>query len=158
MSDIAAAPDIREAAIPAVIADARRDIRAPWAAGIAGILFAILFTAAMVVLRTQPLLSADDPGVAQVFASNSDTLAVIGGLYLAPFSGVAFLWFIAVVRDQIGAREDQFFATVFIGSGLLFVAMLFAASAVASSLFVGVDYLRQPAPRVDEVALVRSLA
>ena len=112
----------------------------------------------MVVLRTQPLLTADDPGLEQLFASNSDTLAVIGGLYLAPFSGVAFLWFIAVVRDQIGDREDQFFATVFFGSGLLFVALLFVASAVASSLFVGVDYLRQPPPSVEEVRLVRSLA
>ena len=37
-----------------------------------------------------------------------------------------FLWFVAVIRDQIGEREDRFFATVFFGSGLLFVALLFA--------------------------------
>ena len=48
------------------------------------------------------------------------------GLYLVPFAGIAFLWFIGVVRDRIGEREDKFFATVFFGSGLLFVAMLFA--------------------------------
>ena len=41
----------------------------------------------------------------------------IGGLYLGPFSGIAFLWFVAVIRDQIGEREDRFFATVFFGSG-----------------------------------------
>jgi hypothetical protein len=38
-----------------------------------------------------------------------------------PFAGIAFLWFIGVIRDRIGAREDRFFATVFLGSGLLFV-------------------------------------
>ena len=40
----------------------------------------------------------------------------------------------AVLRNRIGLREDRFFATVFLGSGLLFVAMLFAAVAVARGL------------------------
>ncbi len=53
-------------------------------------------------------------------------------LHLVPFAGIAFLWLIGVVRDRIGQREDQFFATVFLGSGLLFVAMLFVASAVTA--------------------------
>ena len=42
-----------------------------------------------------------------------------------PFAGIAFLWFIGVIRDRIGQHEDRFFATVLLGSGLLFVAMLF---------------------------------
>ena len=56
---------------------------------------------------------------------------------LVPFAGIAFLWFIGVIRDRLGQREDRFFATVFLGSGLLFVAMLFAASAVTVSLATG---------------------
>ena len=48
--------------------------------------------------------------------------------------GLAFLWFIGVVRDRIGGAEDRFFATVFLGTGLLFVAMLFAAGAVSGGL------------------------
>ena len=52
-------------------------------------------------------------------------------LNLLPFAGIAFLWFIGVVRDRLGEDEDRFFATVFLGSGLLFLAMLFAAAAVA---------------------------
>src|SRR5262249_10961404 len=32
---------------------------------------------------------------------------------------------------RVGAMEDQFFATIFLGSGLLFVAMLFATGAIA---------------------------
>ena len=75
-----------------------------------------------------------------------------------PSPGIAFLWFIAVVRDQVGDREDRFFATVFFGSGLLFVGLLFAAAAIASSLEVGVRYLRQPPPTTKDVALVRALA
>ena len=55
-------------------------------------------------------------------------------LNLIPFAGIAFLWFIGVIRDRIGEREDRFFATVFLGSGLLFVAMLFVAAAVSGGL------------------------
>ncbi len=53
---------------------------------------------------------------------------------MLPFAGIAFLWFIGVVRDRIGDREDRFFATVFLGSGLLFLAMLFASAAVAGGI------------------------
>ena len=44
------------------------------------------------------------------------------------------MWFIGVVRDRLGEYEDRFFATVFLGSGLLFLAMLFDATAVAGGL------------------------
>ena len=69
-----------------------------------------------------------------------------------------FLWFIAVIRDQIGEREDRFFATVFFGSGLLFVAILFAAVAVASWPSVGVRYLGQVAPSAREIEITRALS
>ena len=58
-------------------------------------------------------------------------------LNLIPFAGIAFLWFVGVVRDRVGEREDRFFATVFLGSGLLFVAMLFVGAAVAGGLIAG---------------------
>ena len=55
-------------------------------------------------------------------------------LALVPFAGIAFLWFIGVIRDRLGPREDRFFATVFLGSGLLFLSLLFATGAIAASL------------------------
>ncbi len=57
-------------------------------------------------------------------------------LSLMPFAGIAFLWFMGVIRDRLGAFEDQFFSTVFFGSGLLMLAMVFAASAVAGGVAV----------------------
>jgi hypothetical protein len=57
-------------------------------------------------------------------------------LSLLPFAGVAFLWFIGVLRDRMGVYEDQFFATVFLGSGLLFLAMVFASSAIAGGIII----------------------
>ncbi len=58
---------------------------------------------------------------------------------MVPFAGIAFLWFIGVVRDLIGDWEDRFFSTVFLGSGLLFVAMLFAAAAVAGGALASIS-------------------
>ena len=60
--------------------------------------------------------------------------AVSLSLQLLPFAGIAFLWFIGVLRDRIGSGEDRFFATVFLGSGLLFIAMFFASGAMAAGL------------------------
>jgi hypothetical protein len=60
--------------------------------------------------------------------------AVRFAIQLVPFAGIAFLWFIGVVRNRLGAFEDQFFATVFIGSGLLFVASLFASAGLSGAL------------------------
>ena len=57
-------------------------------------------------------------------------------LNLVPFAGIAFLWFIGVVRDRLGTYEDRFFATVFFGSGILFLAMFFAATAVAGAMIL----------------------
>ena len=57
-------------------------------------------------------------------------------LNLVPFTGIAFLWFMAVLRNRVGLLEDRFFATVFLGSGLLFVAMLFAAVAVSRGCWI----------------------
>ena len=143
---------------PVVLEEARRRIRAPWAAGIAGLLFAVLYTLALVLLRSDAIYTADDAGIARLFAHGDDLPAVIGGLYLAPFAGIMFLWLIAVIRDQIGELEDQFFATVFLGSGVLFVGLLFIGAALATAPSVSVRYLDQPAPTAATIDLLRSLA
>src|SRR5262245_35138523 len=107
-----------------------RSLRTPRAAGIAGVLFAILLTTALVLIR----LAAPSEGshFAEWVADPARRRMVVVALNLVPFAAIAFLWFIGVVRDRIGEREDRFFATVFLGSGLLFVAMLFVASAVTA--------------------------
>ena len=67
-------------------------------------------------------------------ATNANGVAL--ALNLIPFAGIAFLWFIGVIRDRLGRREDRFFATVFFGSGLLFLGMLFVAAAVVGGMLI----------------------
>lgn len=152
------APTGTKPAFDHLITDTRDRLRAPWAAGVAGLVFAALFVIALVLLRTVPIYDAGDQAVIDWFASGGDTAIVIAALYCIPLAGVMFLWFVAVIRDQIGEREDQFFSTVFFGSGLLFVALLFVEAAVAGSLVVGVRYLEQDPPTAESVGLIRSLA
>lgn len=107
-------------------------LRTPRAAAVAGILFSLLLGVALTLIT---LSSPDDPATVGAWLSESPRRGAIGvALTLVPFAGIAFLWFIGVVRDRIGQREDRFFASVFLGSGLLFVAMLFVAAAVAGGL------------------------
>ncbi len=75
-------------------------------------------------------------------------------LNLVPFAGIAFLWFIGVLRDRIGEREDRLFATVFLGSGLLFVGMLFVAAAVAGGTIAASS---SALPSADTLALSRNV-
>ncbi len=108
----------------------RQSLTTPRAAAIAGILFSLLMITSLALIRLAVPQDPQDAGDWLEGGWRSVTLA----LNLLPFAGIAFLWFIGVVRDRLGAREDRFFATVFLGSGLLFLAMLFASAAVAGGI------------------------
>jgi len=104
----------------------------PRAAALAGVIFALLMMMSLAVLRVT--VPADPNHTGSWTTEPSVRNAVSFALQLAPFAGIAFLWFIGVLRDRLGALEDQFFATVILGSGLLFVASLFGATALAGAL------------------------
>jgi hypothetical protein len=109
-----------------------RAVRQPASAAIAGLVFSgILITVILLFHSAAPALVEDS---SQWVDDPSRRQAVERALNLIPFAGIAFLWFIAVIRAQLGSREDRFFETVFLGSGLLFVAMLFTAAAALKGI------------------------
>jgi hypothetical protein len=110
-------------------------LRTPRAAAVAGIIFSVLLTSALVLLR---ISVPAHPQTTGAWLSNPGKRAAVAvALNFIPFAGIAFLWFIGVVRDRVGEREDRFFASVFLGSGLLFVAMLFTAAAISGGAIAG---------------------
>ena len=117
-----------------------RAIRTPRSAALAGIAFSILFTVVVVLVRSA--VPADPADAGQWLSDSSRRDAMLFALGLVPFAGIGFLWFVGVLRDRVGDAEDRFFATVFLGSGLLFVAMLFVASAVAAGLVASAGHDR----------------
>jgi hypothetical protein len=97
---------------------------------VAGVLFALLFGTALALIRLA-LPEGAEPG-AQWLESGSTNLKIAATIM--PFAGIAFLWFMGVVRDGLGRYEDKFFSTVFLGSGLLFLAMIFVSAGVGAGL------------------------
>src|SRR5271157_369761 len=112
---------------PALI---RQRMRTPRAAAIAEIVFSLLFITSLLLVWVS--IPANPLGPATEVIDHLKTISF--SLNLMPFAGIAFLWFIAVVRDRVGELEDRFFATVFLGSGLLFIAMVFSAAAAAGGI------------------------
>jgi hypothetical protein len=139
------------------LADVSRDVRTPGAAGVAGLAFAALFAASILLLRKQPGGDSTASEIQRWYLENDARHLALVGLYLAPFSGIAFLWFMAVIRQNVGDREDRFFETVFLGSGLLFVAMTFAAIAVGGGPLVAVRFQHAPVPGPETISLVRGV-
>ena len=93
-------------------------------------LFALLFGTSLVLIRLA-LPEGAEPG-AQWLIAGSMNLKI--SATIMPFAGIAFLWFMGVVRDGLGHYEDKFFSTVLIGGGLLFLAMMFVAAGVGAGL------------------------
>lgn len=117
----------------------RARLKAPKAAAIAGIVFSILLITSLVLILSVLTFGTGDNEI--LLADNRNVLLAVN---LIPFAGIAFLWFIGAVRDRLGEREDQFFATVFFGSGLLFLAMLFIAAAMTGSLLLLYEQASSP--------------
>ena len=109
-----------------------RSLTPPRAAAVAGIIFSALMIVSLCIVRVTLPDDLASPGI--WLTDSNGRNAVRLAVNLVPFAGVAFLWFIGVLRNRLGALEDQFFATVFLGSGLLFVGSLFASAAAAGAL------------------------
>ena len=107
-------------------------LKTPRAAAYAGIIFSVLLFAVFALMR---LSVPFDPLERGAWLAG-DTTYVALAMNLVPFAGVAFLWFVGALRDRLGEKEDQFFATVFMGSGFLLLAMLFAAAATVGAIII----------------------
>ncbi|MFO1085371.1 MAG: hypothetical protein U1E21_12465 [Reyranellaceae bacterium] len=129
-------------------------LRSPKAAAVAGILFAVLLISVLLLFRSSVPRDVLDDG-AWLSARLERLMLAIN---LMPFAGIAFLWFIGVVRDRMADTEDRLFATVFLGSGLLFLAMMFVAVALFGAM-VAVQ-LSRPGSLANSTtfALARALA
>jgi hypothetical protein len=96
------------------------------------VLFSALCIVSLVVIWLAVPADPTEPGALLTDPARRNSVRL--ALNPVPFAGIAFLWFIGVLRNRLGALEDRFFATVMLGSGLLFLALLFGAAALAGGL------------------------
>jgi hypothetical protein len=109
----------------------QKRIRSPRSAALAGILYSLLMIASMLLLSgvTQDPRAGIDP---DWLVERVDSVSL--ALNLIPFAGIALFWFTGVIRDHIGDREDRFFATVFLSSGIAVVVLLFVYAAIVGAV------------------------
>jgi hypothetical protein len=125
----------------------RTNLKTPKAAALAGMLFSLLTVAAFWLFWIS--VPADPQDAWSWLGERSKAVGL--GLNLIPFAGIAFLWFIGVLRDRLGDLEDRFFATVFFGSGLLFLGMLFTAASIVGALLMA--FVAQPKELLNSATL-----
>jgi hypothetical protein len=113
--------------------------------------------ASLIIIRLSIPTDPNEPGLWLTNPGISSRILI--ALNMVPFAGIAFLWFIGVIRDIIVEMEDKFFATVFLGSGLLSEAMLFDSAAVAGEIIASLTATssQQAAPNSIVFSFGRSL-
>ena len=122
-------------------------LRTPRAAGIAGVIAAVMLAATMILVRQA--IPHHPVSAATWLADSGSRNALEFSLFLLPFGAIAFLWFMGAVRDFVGGREDRFYATVFLGSGLLYVAMLLVYGTLAGAFVLTIDKMNNPSQQPD---------
>jgi hypothetical protein len=117
---------------PAAGQSKQSELRSPRAAAVAGIAFALLSITSDVLIR----LSIPEDLLAPADYLPAEVHEISLAMTLVPFAGIAFLWFMGVVRDRMGNQEDQFFSTLFFGSGFLYLGTTFVAAALTGGALV----------------------
>jgi len=112
-----------------------------------GLVFSILFTVAFVLLLDLPSIDATDAEILAYYSSPERVLPVAVGLYLLPFAGIAFLWFIVALRLWAAAstkRLNNLQSNLQLISGIVFVALFFVGAAALSVLASSVQFADGP--------------
>ena len=113
-----------------------------------GCLHALLFVLAYMLLSSTPRASAPDEELVAFYEGGRQHRMVLVGLYVMPFAGIAFLWFSTTLRVWIRADEQPPMVNLLSGlqlvSGILYVALFFAAAAALSITAVSVEFSRAP--------------
>lgn len=132
------------AALPPDAALRRRAVRLLVAVGCA---HALLFLLSYALLTSTPGPKAPYEELLAFYESDSRRRLVLVGLYVMPFAGITFLWFSVALRTWLRAAqrpENEFVAGLHLASGLLYVALFFAAGAAFSVVALGLEFAHAP--------------
>ncbi len=135
----------------ATVEELGRRLRTPRSAAVAGIVFAVLLGTSYILIRLS--IPADPTADEEWLENNRSTVTF--ALSLVPFAGIAFLWFMGVIRDRLGELEDRFFATTAIGGGMLATYEIEPAGMVESGLY---SFSRNTMYRIANVFAIRMVS
>ena len=126
-------------------------------AAISGLVFAVLFVAALALVHRGPTLGDPDSAYAAFYANGGDQLFVAVGLYLVPFAGIAFLWHMTAMRnllDTLTPAPSTMAHGLNLLAGVIFVTLLFAGTAAAGAVAFGIYFANAA---VEDPSVARAL-
>jgi hypothetical protein len=112
-----------------------------------GSLHAILFLISLWLLSAGPGPKATAAQLVRFYHSGAQRRLLLAGLYLMPFAGIAFIWFIVAQRMWIRGRlrqENVLLLDVQLVSGILYVALFFATAAASAVTAAAVEFSDTP--------------
>lgn len=121
--------------------------RAAYLTCLVGAAHAVLFLLSYWLLSNTPGPKATDAQLVAFYHVGAQRHVILAGLYLMPFAGIAFIWFIVALRMWIGAqlpRENALLSNIQFVSGILYVALFFATAAAISALPASVEFSAAP--------------
>lgn len=108
-----------------------------------GIAHAVLFLVSFVLLSGVPGAEASTQEIKDFYGSAQSRRLVLVGLYLMPFAGIAFIWFIVALRmwiDGTARRVNILMSNIQLVTGIVYVTLFFAAAASLSVLATSVEF------------------
>jgi hypothetical protein len=112
-----------------------------------GIAHAVLFLLAALILASAPGSAASDAEYVEFYSSPDSRRVIVAAMYIMPFAGIAFLWFIVALRQwiKLGSRRmNELFSNVQLVSGVVFIALFLAAAAAESTTAAAVEFQSAP--------------
>lgn len=108
-----------------------------------GAAHALLFIVALLLLADAPGPTATDAELIDYYSAEGSRRVTLAGLYVMPFAGIAFVWFIVALRMWIsasGRREDALFSNVQLVSGILYTALFLVSAAASAAIAAATEF------------------
>jgi hypothetical protein len=108
-----------------------------------GAFHAIIFLLSWWLLSDAPGPSASDAEIIDYYGSGSSRRFLLVGLYLMPFAGIAFVWFIVALRmweEGTSHIRSVLQSNLQFISGIVYVALFFVGAAASSVVAASVSF------------------
>jgi hypothetical protein len=112
-----------------------------------GAIYSLLFLASIWALSGTPTAGASDQEIIDYYGGNDKQLTILAAIYLFPFSAVAFLWFLVLLREWTSYsvhRISRLLSNVQLLSGISYITLSFAAAAASSVTAAVVQFTDSP--------------
>jgi hypothetical protein len=108
-----------------------------------GVVHALLFLLSWWLLQDAPGMDATNAEITDYYASASSRRFLLVGLYVMPFAGIVFVWFIVALRmweEGSAHRRSVLQSNLQLISGIVYISLFFVSAAASSVVAMSVEF------------------